>query len=90
MKNKKKIKNIILTAMVIYACYIAVHQQITIKNKKIQLENCKAELQKVDDQHQKLVDTIKMSETNRYVEELARERLGFVKHGESAVVQKKD
>src|SRR3712207_7022902 len=55
----------ILTIIIIYACYILVHQQMTIKNKKIQLENCKIELQKVNDQHQKLLDTIKMSETNR-------------------------
>ncbi|WP_242947214.1 septum formation initiator family protein [Clostridium haemolyticum] len=48
------------------------------------------ELQKVNDQHQKLLDTIKMSETNRYVEQLARERLGFLKQGETVVVNKKD
>ncbi|AEB74841.1 FtsB family cell division protein [Clostridium botulinum] len=90
MKNKNKIKVMILTIIMIYACYILVHQQITIKNKKAQLENCKIELQKVNDQHQKLLDTIKMSETNRYVEQLARERLGFLKQGETVVVHKKD
>ncbi|CAG7839013.1 dihydroorotate dehydrogenase [Clostridium novyi B str. ATCC 27606] len=90
MKNKSKIKVMILTIIIIYACYILVHQQMTIKNKKIQLENCKIELQKVNDQHQKLLDTIKMSETNRYVEQLARERLGFLKQGETVVVNKKD
>ncbi|AYF53818.1 septum formation initiator family protein [Clostridium botulinum] len=90
MKNKSKIKVMILTIIIIYACYILVHQQMTIKNKKIQLENCKIELQKVNDQHQRLLDTIKMSETNRYVEQLARERLGFLKQGETVVVNKKD
>ncbi|WP_275936077.1 hypothetical protein [Clostridium haemolyticum] len=34
MKNKSKIKVMILTIIIIYACYILVHQQMTIKNKK--------------------------------------------------------
>lgn len=90
MNNKGKIKVMILTIIMIYACYILVHQQMTIKEKKFQLENGKIQLQKVNEDHKRLLDTIKMSETNRYVEQLSRERLGYLKQGETVVVDKKD
>jgi cell division protein FtsB len=65
-----------------------VNQQITIKNKRAQLQQCKLELEEVTKERQRLLDETKMSKSYRYVEKLARERLGFIKQGESAVIQK--
>ncbi|QGU96561.1 septum formation initiator family protein [Clostridium bovifaecis] len=90
MKRKSKIKKISIAFVLIYVCYILVNQQITMRNKKVQLETYKVELDKVTKEHDKLIDETKISKTYRYVEKLAREKLGFIKQGENAVIQKKD
>ncbi|MCY6485716.1 septum formation initiator family protein [Clostridium aestuarii] len=90
MKKKSKFKNLIIAFIGLYVCYILVSQQITIRNKRVQLEQCKKELQEVNENQQKLLDETEMSKTYRYVEKLARERLGFIKQGENVVVQKQD
>lgn len=88
MKKKSKLKTIVGIFVLTYVCYILVSQQITIKNKRVQLDEYKAELRKASDEHQQLLDEEKMSKTYRYVEKLARERLGFIKQGESSVLDK--
>lgn len=88
MKKKFKLKSVITISIVCYVCYILVNQQITIKNKRAQLQQCKLELEEVTKERQRLLDETKMSKSYRYVEKLARERLGFIKQGESAVIQK--
>lgn len=90
MKKKSKVKGIAITFILLYVCYILVSQQITIKSKKAQLGEYKLELQKVTKENRQLIDEKNMSETSRYVEKLARERLGFIKQGESVVVEKKN
>lgn len=90
MKKKSKVKGIAITFILLYVCYILVNQQITMKNKRAQLNESKSELEKVTKENRQLLDEKSMSETSRYVEKLARERLGFIKQGESVVVEKKN
>lgn len=90
MKKKSKIKKICIAFLSIYVCYILINQQIIMKNKDIELEKYKAELSKVTDKNQKLTDETSMSSTYRYLEKLAREKLGLIKQEETVVVQKKD
>jgi len=87
--KKSKIKMISVTFILLYVCYILVSQQITIMNKKAQLEDSKVELERVTNENLKLKDEKGMSETYRYMEKLARERLGFIKQGENVIVEKK-
>lgn len=89
MNRKSRVKKITIISIIMYICYIVVTQQVTIKSKKAQLEKRKAELSNITNEHQKMLDKTKMSETYRYVEKLARERLGFIKQGENAVIQEK-
>lgn len=90
MKRKSKIKKIGLSFILVYVCYILVSQQITIGNKKVEFESYKTELNNVANEYDKLMDETEVSKTSRYVEKLARERMGFIKQGENAVIQKKD
>lgn len=87
MKKKSKLKTVAGIFVLTYVCYILVSQQITIRNKKAQLNEYMSELNKVNDEHRQLLDEKEMSKTYRYVEKLARERLGFIKQGESVVVE---
>lgn len=88
MKKKFKLKSVITISIICYVCYILASQQITIKNKRLQLQQYKSELEVTKKEQQRLLDETKISKTYRYVEKLARERLGFIKQGESAVIHK--
>jgi len=87
MKKKSKLKTVAGIFVLTYVCYILVSQHITIRNKKAQLNEYMSELNEVNDEHRQLLDEKEMSKTYRYVEKLARERLGFIKQGESVVVE---
>jgi cell division protein FtsB len=86
MKNKKKINKFIFVVIVIYLGYIFINQQIAINNKKVILTQYETELKEVSEENKNLLDEVKMSNTYKYVEKLARERLGFIKQGETVVI----
>ncbi|OFI06567.1 cell division protein FtsB [Clostridium acetireducens DSM 10703] len=86
MKKKIKIKSILIIVILFYIVYIFINQQITMKKLKGQINNSKIELTKVKEKNQKLQDEVKMSKTSKYIEKLARERLGLVKQGETPVI----
>lgn len=88
MKKRINFKKILIFGLLLYSGYILVSQQITIKNKRAQLDKLNLELQKTTKDNESLQDQTKMSKTYRYVEKLARERLDYIKQGENAVMQK--
>ena len=73
-----------------YACFIFIKQQIIMQNIKAEILQNKVEQQKVKEKNQKLQDEVKMSKTDMYIENLARERLGFIKQGETPVIDTKN
>ncbi|MCH3965626.1 MAG: septum formation initiator family protein [Clostridium sp.] len=87
---KIKVKNIAALLLTIYVCYIFINQQITMWNIKKQINDKYAEEQKMKEKNIKLQDEIKMSKSDMYIEKLARERLGFIKQGETPVINIKN
>jgi cell division protein FtsB len=61
-----------------------------MQNIKAEILQNKVEQQKVKEKNQKLQDEVKMSKTDMYIENLARERLGFIKQGETPVIDTKN
>lgn len=90
MKVKFKAKNIIVILLVLYACYIFVNQQITIRNIKKQISNKNIEEKRVKEKGIKLQEEVNMSTSSMYIEKLAREKLGFIKQGETPVINIKN
>ncbi|WP_461207193.1 FtsB family cell division protein [Clostridium sp. DL1XJH146] len=86
MKFKFKIKKLLVIILVVYLGYTYISQQILINNKKTLLNDSKIELSEMEIENQNLIDEVKMSNTYRYVEILAREKLGLIKEGETVVV----
>lgn len=89
-KVKIKAKNIIVLVLILYVVYIFVEQQITMTNIKKQISNKYAEEQTVKEKNTKLQDEVKMSTSDMYIEKLAREKLGFIKQGETPVINVKN
>lgn len=79
----------IFVCILFYACYIFINQQIAIHKIKNEITQKKLEEQKVKDKNKKLQDEVKMSESDMYIEKLARERLGLIKQGEIPVIDTK-
>lgn len=86
MNKKFKWKNIIFILILFYAGYVFINQQIAIHKIKNEIAQKKLEEQKVKNKNKKLQDEVKMSESDVYIEKLARERLGLIKQGEIPVI----
>ncbi|QAT41726.1 septum formation initiator family protein [Clostridium sp. JN-9] len=84
--KKIKVKNILLLVVISYIIFIFVSQTITMHKIKQDITEKQIELQKVDDQSQKLQDEIKLSKSDQYIEKLAREKLHLIKEGETPVI----
>jgi cell division protein FtsL len=84
--KKIKVTNILLLAVISYVIFIFVSQAITMHKIKQDISEKQMELQKVNDQNQKLQDEIKLSKSDQYIEKLAREKLHLIKEGETPVI----
>jgi len=88
MKKKVNLKSLIVVVLIIYACYIFINQQITMRRFNKEIFAKKQELLKLKEKNQKLQDEVNMTKTDMYIEKLARER-NFIKKDEIPVVDSK-
>lgn len=84
--TKVKIKYILTIIIIINLTVIFFKQQLTMARINKEIKIAHEELQKTKEKHQKLLNEVKMSNTDKYKEKLARERLGLIKKGEVPVV----
>lgn len=89
MKKKIKVTKIMKLLLLIYVAYALISQQITMSRISGDIEVQKAQSQKLQEKNQKLQDELKRANNDDYVEKLARERLGFIKQGETTVIGNK-
>ncbi|MEG0772570.1 septum formation initiator family protein [Clostridium sp.] len=85
MKKIKK-KNLLLMLIGAYICFTLVNQQIIMQRQKTELKKYTVELEKTKEENMKLQDEVKLSQSLKYIEKLAREKLGLVKEGETPVI----
>ncbi|WP_032123600.1 FtsB family cell division protein [Clostridium amazonitimonense] len=87
MKKKKlTLKSVIIILLLIFSSYTIVSQQLTMKKIKKDISNQQKELELVKEKNQKLKDEFELSNTDLYKEKQVRERLGYVKPGETPVM----
>lgn len=89
MKKKFKLNTIVFFIIIIYGTYIFLVQTVNMTKIKTQINSYGCELQKLKERNQKLSDQVKMSKSDAYIERLAKEKLGFIKEGETSVIDKK-
>jgi cell division protein FtsB len=66
--------------------YLFINQQITMHRIKARIKDTTVEAQKLKSENEKLQDEIKVSQSDKYSEKLAREKLGLIKQGEVPVI----
>ncbi|WP_102399464.1 FtsB family cell division protein [Haloimpatiens massiliensis] len=86
MKKKISFKKIILAILVVYMIGIFVNQQVTIGRVKEEKNQKKQELSAVKKKNNELQDQVQMSKSDGYIEKIAREKLNFIKKGETPVI----
>ncbi|AJA49776.1 septum formation initiator [Clostridium pasteurianum DSM 525 = ATCC 6013] len=84
--RKKYIKYLLIGIVIINICYIFINQQLTMRRIQLTIQDRNMESQKVKSQNAKLQNEIKISQSDKYSEKLAREKLGLIKEGEIPVV----
>lgn len=90
MKKKMSLSKILILAILIYSAVSVVIQQIKINKIKNEISVQTEELKSVKEVNQKLQDEVQMSKTSdAYLEKLARERLEYIKNGETPVINSK-
>lgn len=89
MKKRSKLKFLIIGVFMVNICYILISQQITMGKIKNQTNSKNSEVTELKSENQKLQDEIKMSQSDQYVQKLAREKLGKIVQGETTVINTK-
>ncbi|MBZ4645085.1 MAG: Septum formation initiator [Petroclostridium sp.] len=83
---KSVLKKILLTASAIYVVYILIQQQVMLNYYRDQE---KYYLQKIEEEKAKTEHLEKLKvlySTEAYIEQIARDKLGFVKNGEKVFI----
>lgn len=89
MKKRLTLKNTIIILLILFSTYSFISQQFKMNKIKGDIKAQRQELESLKQKNQKLQDEIDLSKTDLYMEKQARERLGYVKPGETPVIDKK-
>lgn len=87
--KKIKLKNIIGLVLIAYIIVMIFRQQVIISNIKHQEKSTSASLAEAKQKNKKLKEEVKISNTDSYLEKLAREKLGYIKDGETPIINNK-
>lgn len=87
--KKFSLKKIVILFIAFYVGFIFINQQIIMFRQHRDIEEYTSELKAAQEKNKQLQDKIKLSNDNKYIETLAREKLGLIKEGESPVIDSK-
>ncbi len=86
MKDRFTIKKVVLALVVVYTISSVIFQEIKINNIKEEITTQDKALQELKDSNRRLKNEVEFSKTDEYIEKMARERLGYIKPGETPVL----
>lgn len=87
-KKKKSFKTLLFLAIIVYFAGTFIRQEITAVRLSKEIDRANIQLQAVKEKGEQLEEQVDMSKTNpdRFSERQARERLGYIKSGETPVL----
>lgn len=80
-------KNIVFIALAVYLIVLMVEQQSTLSRTEIKNRELKAGIEQTESDIAKLEEEREILDTDEYIEEKAREILGYVKSGETVYIK---
>lgn len=90
MKKKFALKNVIIIILITIFCVSFIRQELAMKRIKETVSQKQEELEKLKEQNDRLKEEVESTNTDTYIEKMARERLGMIKEGEKVVIESKD
>lgn len=87
MKKKLIVKKLVIIGFAIFFVFSYVRQLITMNRIKQEISDKQTQLEEIQQKNERLQDEVDKinSDSEDYLEKLARERLGMVKPGEKVV-----
>ena len=83
---KRLLKTIFVVAFLLYGCIATAKQEISFHKYDNELEEIQARISEEEIKHEQLLSAKSRITTDEYIEEVAREKLGFVKPNEIVFV----
>lgn len=86
-KNGKfRYSSLLWAAVVIWACYVFVSQQINLSDQKRQIAEISSNITAAEKENKELNSTLSSVGTDEYIESVARQNLGYTKSNEQVFV----
>lgn len=86
MSKFRKLKVVGIFIVIIYASYILINQGMIVKRQNEEISELNKHLSTIKEENLLLKDKMQMNNSNKYVERMAREKLGLVKEGEEPII----
>lgn len=86
MSKFRKLKVVGIFIVIIYASYILINQGMIVKRQNEEIAELNKTLSTIKEENLLLKDKMQMNNNNKYVERMAREKLGLVKEGEEPII----
>ena len=88
MKRIFSFQNVIFAAIAVYLVFMLISQQKTLDDNIDRGENIKSELAIAEQQLEEIEEEENVSDTDEYIEQRAREELGYVYDDEIVYIKK--
>lgn len=85
-QKKKKFTKFLFIAIVLYACYVLIQQQVRIHDIDTEIASYQQKIESAQSENEDLKNTKDLLETDEYYEKLARQKLGLVRPDEKVFV----
>lgn len=85
MKKRMNLKNVVIIILIAIFVISYIRQEVTMNKIQKGIEAKQTQLNELKDKNKKLQDEVNQSSTDKYIEKMARERLGMIKDGEKVI-----
>lgn len=86
MKGRIKFKKLVIIILLGVFSIAYVRQEITMKRLAGEIDLKHKQLEEAQNKNERLQEEVNQSNTDEYIEKLARERLGMIKEGEKVII----
>ncbi|GAB6168580.1 septum formation initiator family protein [Clostridium carnis] len=89
MKKRLTLKNLIIILLFAVFIFSYIRQELTMNRIQKEILTSQQQLEEIKNKNAKLEADLKKTDSDEYIEKLARERLGMIKDGEKIVNSQK-
>lgn len=81
-KRPFKAKGIVIILLIVYLLYTLTAQHMIIRRTQAKEKQIQAQIEQITEENDRLKEELERTQSDEYIEKVARERLGLIKSGE--------